>query len=213
MSFVLFKRHVAGGKRLEAAAWALGTFYAFVAFHIKCSKASHDLRPPFSALGLLSLMHRLNLTTIPAGCSPLRRHSCTAPCASAPGSCFRFLTARSLMWRKRRRLPPGALSCARCEDSAGARRPGPEEEASRERLLTQTTQRSYRATRQIRFVFLIRSAPQGAPLSSLSVKKSTRSHEATAARRVMRDVATQLVSIFLGQRRAGGAFPGVGAAA
>lgn len=55
MSFVLFKRHVAGGKRLEAAAWALGTFYAFVAFHIKCSKASHDLRPPSLALGLVPL--------------------------------------------------------------------------------------------------------------------------------------------------------------
>ena len=40
MSLVIFKRHVAGGgKKLEAAVWSLGTFYAFVAYHIKCSKA------------------------------------------------------------------------------------------------------------------------------------------------------------------------------
>ena len=40
VSLVLFRRHVTGGgKRLEAAIWSLCTFYAFVALHIKCSKA------------------------------------------------------------------------------------------------------------------------------------------------------------------------------
>ncbi len=28
-----------GGKKLEAAVWSLATFYAFIAYHLKCSKA------------------------------------------------------------------------------------------------------------------------------------------------------------------------------
>ena len=58
VSFVVFARHVAGGeKRVDAAAWALNTFYAFVATHIKCSKAymhSHMRKRSASLLALLN---------------------------------------------------------------------------------------------------------------------------------------------------------------
>ena len=40
VSLVVYSRHVCGGgRRLESALWSLNTFYAFIAFHIKCSKA------------------------------------------------------------------------------------------------------------------------------------------------------------------------------
>ena len=58
MSFVVFKRHVASGKKLEAAVWALGTFYAFVAFHIKCSKAYMHTSLRRRTASLLQVLNR-----------------------------------------------------------------------------------------------------------------------------------------------------------
>ena len=59
VSFVVFARHVAGGeKRVDAAAWALNTFYAFVAMHIKCSKAYMHSHMRKRSLSLLALLNR-----------------------------------------------------------------------------------------------------------------------------------------------------------
>ena len=56
---MLFKRHVTGGsKRLEAAVWSLGTFYAFVALHIKCSKAYMHSSMRRRAGSLLQVLNR-----------------------------------------------------------------------------------------------------------------------------------------------------------
>jgi actin related protein 2/3 complex subunit 2 len=59
VSLVIFKRHVAGGgKKLEAAVWSLNTFYAFVAFHIKCSKAYMHSSMRRRTTSLLQVLNR-----------------------------------------------------------------------------------------------------------------------------------------------------------
>lgn len=58
VSLVLFKRHVAGGRRVESACWSCCTFYAFVAFHLKCSKAYMHSAMRRRAASLLQVLNR-----------------------------------------------------------------------------------------------------------------------------------------------------------
>jgi len=100
VSFVLFRRHVADerrcvarrgvsrahARRLEAAAWALLAFPAFVSMHIKCSKAYMHSRMRRRTAGLLTLLNR-------AKPEPLERERKTAqgktfrakPAGASPG--------------------------------------------------------------------------------------------------------------------------------
>jgi len=57
VSFVLFKRHVTG-KRLDSAAWRMSSFYAFVNYHIKCSKAFMHTRMRNRTATLLQVLNR-----------------------------------------------------------------------------------------------------------------------------------------------------------
>jgi actin related protein 2/3 complex subunit 2 len=58
VSFVLFRRHVADEARVAACAWAMCTFYAFVAMHIKCSKAYMHSSMRRRAASLLAVLNR-----------------------------------------------------------------------------------------------------------------------------------------------------------
>jgi len=58
VSFVLFKRHVTGKGRLEQSTWRLSTFYGFVNYHIKCSKAYMHTRMRKRTQGLLQVLNR-----------------------------------------------------------------------------------------------------------------------------------------------------------
>jgi actin related protein 2/3 complex, subunit 2 len=59
VSLVVFKRHVGGGpKQLEAAVWALSTFYGVVSYHIKCSKAYMHTRMRSRTHSLLQVLNR-----------------------------------------------------------------------------------------------------------------------------------------------------------
>jgi len=58
VSLVLFQRHVAGGRRVESACWSCCTFYAFVAFHLKCSKAYMHSAMRRRAASLLQVLNR-----------------------------------------------------------------------------------------------------------------------------------------------------------
>ena len=57
VSFVLFKRHVEGAK-LETAVWNMLSFYAFISFHIKCSKAYWHSRMRVRTDSLLQVLNR-----------------------------------------------------------------------------------------------------------------------------------------------------------
>ena len=61
ISLVLNKRHVAGRGKVEECTWRLCTFYAFVNYHIKCSKAHMHTRMRRRTMGLLQVLH-LTLT-------------------------------------------------------------------------------------------------------------------------------------------------------
>lgn len=56
-SFVLFKRHVEKQK-LETAVWSLLSFYAFISYHIKCSKAYWHSRMRTRTDSLLQVLNR-----------------------------------------------------------------------------------------------------------------------------------------------------------
>uniref|UniRef100_A0A7S0MRY2 Arp2/3 complex 34 kDa subunit n=1 Tax=Pyramimonas obovata TaxID=1411642 RepID=A0A7S0MRY2_9CHLO len=58
VSFVLFQRHVKGGARLEDSSWRMMTFYAFVNYHIKCSKAFMHTRMRSRTQNLLQVLNR-----------------------------------------------------------------------------------------------------------------------------------------------------------
>ena len=67
VSLVVFKRHVAGGGRqLESAVWGLTTFYGFVSYHIKCSKAYMHTRMRSRTHSLLQVLNRAKPDTGPA---------------------------------------------------------------------------------------------------------------------------------------------------
>jgi actin related protein 2/3 complex subunit 2 len=57
VSFVLFKRHVEGAK-LETAVWNMLSFYAFISFHIKCSKAHWHSRMRIRTDSMLRMLNR-----------------------------------------------------------------------------------------------------------------------------------------------------------
>lgn len=57
VSFVLFKRHLDGAK-LETAVWNMLSFYAFISFHIKCSKAYWHSRMRLRTNSLLQVLNR-----------------------------------------------------------------------------------------------------------------------------------------------------------
>ena len=57
VTFLIEKRHVKG-ERLDKAVWGLLTFYAFVAYHIKCSKAYMHSSMRKRTAGLLQVLNR-----------------------------------------------------------------------------------------------------------------------------------------------------------
>ena len=66
VSLVVFKRHVAGGgRKLESAVWGLTTFYGFVSYHIKCSKAYMHTRMRSRTHSLLQVLNRAKPDTGP----------------------------------------------------------------------------------------------------------------------------------------------------
>lgn len=57
VSFVIFQRHVEGS-RLEKTAWCIQTFHAYVAYHIKCSKAFMHTRMRRRVDSLIQVLNR-----------------------------------------------------------------------------------------------------------------------------------------------------------
>jgi actin related protein 2/3 complex, subunit 2 len=55
---VLHKRHVTGRNKVEECTWRLCTFYGFINYHIKCSKAHMHTRMRRRAMGLLQVLNR-----------------------------------------------------------------------------------------------------------------------------------------------------------
>mmetsp|Transcript_8178 Transcript_8178/g.14161 ORF Transcript_8178/g.14161 Transcript_8178/m.14161 type:complete len:320 (+) Transcript_8178:237-1196(+) len=64
VSFVLFARHVTGKDRLEESTWRLGTFYAFINYHIKCSKAHMHSRMRRRTQSLMQVLNRAKPDTL-----------------------------------------------------------------------------------------------------------------------------------------------------
>ncbi|KAJ7571030.1 hypothetical protein O6H91_01G145900 [Diphasiastrum complanatum] len=57
VTFVIFPRHVDGGK-LDRVVWSLSTFYAYVSYHIKCSKAFMHTRMRRRVETLIQVLNR-----------------------------------------------------------------------------------------------------------------------------------------------------------